>query len=194
MANELLVVLEYCTAQGRVEASNATTMDVASLRRPRSLRISTGVPSHDDGGAPATHQQPHVHRPRGLQARAANTPTCAHMCHTRKLAHLRIAPTTASDQHVPNCRSSSERDLSRVPKILSSRRICTKYPTLCGVLDTSPIRTTHGLARSGWWLRRQWCLGRKGSTAAATFASRGATCASVRRLPMPTALRTKFGT
>jgi hypothetical protein len=85
--------------------------------------------------------------------------------------------------------------LIRVRIILSSRRICTKFPILCGVFDTSPIRTTRGLTRSGWWLRRQWCLGRKGSTAAATFASRGATCASVRRLPVPrAALRTKFGT
>ncbi len=132
-ANEL-VVLEYCSAQGRVEASNATNRGWALPGGPRPLCISKG--------APATQQQPHAHRPRGLQTRAANTPTCAHTCHRRKLAKVReprIAPATASDQHVPNSRSSSsERDLTRVRIILSSRRICTKYPILCGVFDTSP--------------------------------------------------------
>ena len=52
---------------------------------------------------------------------------------------LRIAPATAGDQHVPNSRSSSsERDLTRVRIILSSRRICTQYPILCGVFHTCP--------------------------------------------------------
>jgi hypothetical protein len=90
-------------------------------------------------GAPAAHQQPHAHRPRGLQTRAANTPTCAHAQASKGAKDLRIAPATASDQHVPNCRSSSsERDLIRVRIMLSSRRICTQYPTLCGVLVTLP--------------------------------------------------------
>ena len=51
---------------------------------------------------------------------------------------------------MPNCRSSSERDLIRVPNILSSRRICTKHPILWCVSHLSHVHYT--------WFESEWVV------------------------------------